>query len=413
MLKIFIKKWVFLFILVIFNLIIGLRTSIEFFYFFFWLLSAVIAISLLWIFLEYINVGINITRKAVNKLDEDGLLEIEAAINNNSYLPLVSFILEDNLACADPQERKKLFLIDYLGPRGSFRLGYDCLCSQRGKYRLGPFTVYFCDPLGLFFLKRAYNVFSDIYVYPKTFNIRKFPRLVRGSLPWFGIETARLSGDDDEFFGIREYKDGDPIRRIHWFSTARKNRLIVKQFQSQNYFRATIIFNLNKDNNFGEGKENVAEYIIKIVASTAKYLLKEGVSLEIIAHVGEIVRIPFNKGPEHLEEILRFLTVAQAESRINLGEIFEEFNRYVPNDSSLIVVMLDKEWEHLQAMFSLSQRNISLIPLILTSSTFLYSVITQRTEITRDVGLKLSRDLNFTPILFSRGENLEEVFLKI
>ncbi len=363
--------------------------------------------------MEYINVGINISRKAVNRLEEDDLLEVEAVISNNSYLPLVSFVLEDNLTCAEPRERKRLFLIDYLGPRSSFRLEYDCLCPQRGKYRLGPITIYFCDPLGLFFLKRVYNVFSDVYVYPKTFIIRKFPRLVKGSLPWFGIETARRSGDDDEFFGTREYKEGDPIRRIHWLSTARKNKLIVKQFQSQSYFRATIIFNLNKDNNFGEGKESVAEYIIKIVASTAKHLLEEGVSLEIIAHVGEIVHIPFNKGPEYLEEILRFLTVAQAESRVNLGEVFEEFNRYVPNDSSLIVVMLDKEWEHLQAMFSLNKRNISLIPLILTSATFLYSVATQRTAIVRDVGLKLSQELNLAPILFSRGDSLEEVFLKI
>lgn len=352
-------------------------------------------------------------RRTVSKVEEDDILEIETEIKHNGFLPLFNFVLEDYLSCASSldSERQRWILLDYLGAKSFLNLKYHCLCPQRGKYEIGPFVVYFFDPCGLFFLKRTYYVYSELYVYPRTFTIRRFPPLAKGILPWFGIETTRASGDEDEFYGVREYKEGDPIKRIHWISTARKNRLIVKQFQRQSFFRATIIFNLGKYKNFGEGKERVAEYIIKIAASLAKYLIERDVSLEIIAHVGEAVHIPFNKGTEHLGNILKFLAVAQAESKVGLSEIFEEFSRRIPNDSNLIVIMLDKDWEYLPNILLLEKRNVSLIPLILISSTFRYSF--KKQEVIKDIEIKSSQVFNLNPILFSRGDNLEECFLKL
>ena len=410
MLKLFLKKWIFLFTIIAFNIIIGLKTSLGFFSFFFWFLISIVAISFIWVILEYLGSRLYLVRRVISKIEEDDILKIETEIKHNGFLPIFNFVLEDHLSCAPFSERRMRLLLDSLMPRSFLKLKYYCLCPQRGKYEIGPFVVYFFDPCGLFFLKRTYYVYSELYVYPRTFNIHRFPPLAKGILPWFGIETTRASGDEDEFYGVREYKEGDPIKRIHWISTARKNRLIVKQFQRQSFFRATIIFNLEKDKNFGEGKERVAEYIIKIAASLAKYLIERDVSLEIIAHTQEIVHIPFNKGLEHLEDIFRFLAVTQPESRVGLGEIFEEFSRYIPNDSNLIVIMLDKDWEYLPNILLLEKRNVSLIPLILISSTFLYSF--EKQKVIKDIEIKLSQVFNLNPILFSRGDNLEECFLK-
>jgi len=410
MLKIFLKKWVFFFIIIIFDLVIALRTSIEFFYFFFWFLISFVVISLIWIAIEYFGIRLSLVRRTIAKIEEDDILEIETVIGNNSFLPILNFVLEDYLTCAFLKEREKRFLLGYLGPRSTLSLKYRCQCPQRGRYEIGPFSIYLFDPWGLFFFKKTFFLYSELYVYPRTFNIPKFPPLVKGTVPWFGIETSRVSGDEDEFYGIREYKPGDPIKRIHWLSTAKKNKLIVKQFQRQVFFRATIIFNLDKDKNFGEGKESVAEYIIKIAASVAKYFIERNVSLELIAHIGEIAHIPFNKGPEHLEDIFRFLTIAQAESRISLNEVFQEFAPYIPNDSSLIVIMLDEDWEFLPAMLSLKARNISLIPLILITSSFLYP--SEKQKIIKLPEMKSSQAFDFAPIFFSCGDNLEQDFIK-
>lgn len=392
------------------SFMIGVRTSLEFFYFFFWFLLSLIGVCLFWVAAEFMGAKLYLTRHNLNKITEDDFLEIEMSVRNRWFLPIFNFTISDHLSCAASSEKNKVILVEFLGARSSLRIKYSCFCPQRGKYNIGPFSVYFFDPFNLFFFKKTYPLYSDLYVYPRTFNIQKFPPLARGVQPWFGIETARVSGDDDEFFGIREYKPGDPIKKIHWVSTARKNSLIVKEFQRQNFFRATLIFNMEKDKNLGSGKESVAEYTIKIAASVAKYLIANGVSLEVIAHTGEMVHIPFNKGAEHLEDILRFFTIAQAESRINLGEIFEEFARYISNDSSLIVIMQEDDWKYIPAILSLQKRNVSLVPLILLGSTFLSG--TENGMAANEAKLRLSHTLDFNTRFFYRGANLEEAFIK-
>lgn len=413
MLKLYLKRWIAFLIIIIFSLVIGIRTNLIFFHFFFWFLVSVVAINFLWILALYFGTRLSLVRKIITSVNEDDVLKIEAVIKNNSLFPVFNIILEDELTCADPKESKKRILIEYLRADSSLILKYQCLCPARGKYRLGPFTAYFFDSFGLFFLRKIYYVYSDLYVYPHDFKVKKFPNLVRGFLPWFGIQTTNVSGDEDEFFGIREYKEGDPISKIHWVSTARQNKLIVKQFQRQSFFRASIIFNLQKDKNFGEGKERVAEYIIKIAASVAKYLLDKDIdtSMQGIVHAGEVANIAFNKGPEHLEDILRFLAVARAESSVNLGEIFEELSAIIPNDSTAIFIMTESDWEFLPLLLLLERRAITVVPLILISSTFLNQ--TGRQDIIKETEIKVSPVANIKPIFFAQGDNLEECFLRL
>jgi len=410
MFRIFSKKLILILIITVANLVIGINTGISFFYLFFIFLATVFAVGLAWVTGEYFGANLCLERNIIAKIEEDDTLEIEAIIKNKSFFPVFNLSLEDSLDCASISEKHKFIFIDCLGAKSTLSIKYRCLCLKRGKYTVGSFVVYFFDPFGLFFFKKTFRVYSDVYVYPKTFRIKKFPALAKGILPWFGIETTWVSGDEDEFFGVREYKQGDPIKMIHWFSSARKNSLMVKQFQRQSYFRATIIFNLEKSKNFGEGKESIAEYIIKIAASVVKYLLSQNVSVEVIAHTQELVHIPFNKGGEHFDNIMKFFTIAQAESKVSINEIFQEYSPYITDDSSLIVIMLDKDWEYLSEMLALRKRNVSLVPLILLSSTFISSF--EKEDAISDAKQKVSQVFNFNPIIFSRGDRLEEPFLK-
>ena len=119
--------------------------------------------------------------------------------------------------------------------------------------------------------------------------------------------------------------------------------------------------------------------------------------------------MPFNKGPEHLESLLKVLAIAQAESRISFGEAFEEFARYIPNDSSLVAVMSDQDYTDLPRMLSLCGRGVSLIPLIVVSDTFLPD--SDKKKITRQAKIKVSNLVNMQAKFFSQGDNLSEIFI--
>lgn len=111
-----------------------------------------------------------------------------------------------------------------------------------------------------------------------------------------------------------------------------------------------------------------------------------------------------------MEDVFKFLAVAQAESKVGMDEMFQEFSRHIPNDSSLIVIMLDMDWEYLFAMLALKGKNISLVPLILIASSFLHPLEEQRIKDSQV--MKLPKAFNFTPVFFSCGANLTEAFIK-
>lgn len=408
--KDFIKKWLFILLLIISCFVIGLRTGIGFFYFFFCFLVSLVVLSFSWIIIGYLFSHITLTRKVQYRVEEEEVLKVEVVFENSGFLPLFNCVLEDYLSPAAQDQRNKQILLHSIWGKSQISLTYDCVCSLRGGYKIGPLAVYFFDPLGLFFFKKVFAQYSDLYVYPKTFKIRKFPQLIKGVLPWFGIEATRVSGDDDDFFGVREYKQGDPISRIHWFSTARKNHLIVKQFQHQNYFRAGIVFSLERSKNIGQGRDNTTEYTVKIAASVAKYLIEKDVSLGLLAHAGELVYIPFNKGQEHLEDILKFLAVAKADSNVSLEEIFEEFSSYMPSDSTLVVIIQDGDWEYLSQILFLTKKNVSIIPIILVTASFLSE--SDENKFIKDTAMKLSYSYGLNPIFVSRQDNLEGLFVR-
>jgi uncharacterized protein (DUF58 family) len=132
-----------------------------------------------------------------------------------------------------------------------------------------------------------------------------------------------------------------------------------------------------------------------------------GVSIEVISHAGETVHIPFNKGAEHLDAILKFLTIAQPESRVTLLELFETFQRNILEDSSLIVVMTDKNKFFLPAVLSLGVRNVSIVPVILNCATFLKNYSPKENH---DHSMEISEKIKINPIYINRQDNLAEKF---
>lgn len=402
------KRSFLLLVFILLTLVISLRTYIPagFFLFYFFLIFAILDFFYLLVFYKALN--LSITRKIPSLIDEDNVINFEIVVLNKGKLVISNLIIKDHYPFEEGTDAVKTMLIDYLPLGSTVRIRLKTVSFKRGKYNIGPVFVYLYDFFGLYAFKKILPVYSEIYVYPKTFLIKNLPELNRGVSPWFGIESSRTSGEFDEYFGIREYKPGDPMKNIHWLSTVRNNKLIVKQYQHQSYFRVTLIFNLEPGRNFGEGRESVIEYMIKIAASVIKYLLERNISVEIISHSKEFVYIPFNKGKEYLEDIMKFLAIAVPESKVSLGEIFQDYSSYISDNSSLICIMLDKDWAYLPYMLPLCKRNVLLVPIILMSHTFIQSF--EKKDMLVDAKEKIAQVFNIKPIIVSKGDNLAELF---
>lgn len=100
---------------------------------------------------------------------------------------------------------------------------------RRGVVKVGPVSIVRGDPLGLFERAHRRDEPVDLFVHPRTV---VFDGQSLGFLRDLeGMPAADLSRDDVSFHTLQEYQPGDDLRRVHWRSTARTGKLMVRQYE--------------------------------------------------------------------------------------------------------------------------------------------------------------------------------------
>ncbi len=121
---------------------------------------------------------------------------------------------------------------------------YRVTCRPRGVYRVGPTVVRANDPLGLAETSAQTGPADRIVVYPAVEQLNGFP-IVRGQDPAMQAsrpEHARRGGED--FYTLREYQQGDDLRRVHWPSSARTDELMIRQLETPWQSRALVLLDI-------------------------------------------------------------------------------------------------------------------------------------------------------------------------
>jgi uncharacterized protein (DUF58 family) len=97
----------------------------------------------------------------------------------------------------------------------------------------GTFLRIAC-PLGLVERQVRLETEEQVRVYPNVLALREFDLLKQqGRLKEIGIRRSRIRGLGTEFESLREYSEGDDYRKIDWKATARKNKLVVRQYEQE------------------------------------------------------------------------------------------------------------------------------------------------------------------------------------
>ncbi len=406
------SRILFLLVLQVILFILKSKTEIKVFDFFFLFIFVLLVLDVIWLGFNYlVSKNIHFQRDIPNKLVEDERLQAKIIVYNRNLLPLLGVEVIDYLSCAD-KDKERFFIFDLVKPRQSDQILYSCVCPKRGRYSIGPLKIIYSSFLGFFRVESVYGLRKTLYVYPKTFYIKNVPPLTRGELPWFGLETVAASGDEDEFFGVREYKKGDPLKRIHWFSTAKKGQLIVKEFQRCNFYQVSLIFLLNKKENVGKGKYSVSEYMIKIAASLSRYFIDKDICVGLLSHAGKVRSFLPNKGEDYLDEMFKFYAEAKAESNISMQRFIEEHYNLIPSNSTLFVIVTENNIDVLIEILSLREKNVSVVALVVLGCSFSFPPENQdNIDFIKGNILTKMANANIRVLFFQRNEPLEKEFL--
>lgn len=105
---------------------------------------------------------------------------------------------------------------------------------KRGEYDFGAMNVFVTSPIGFFSRRFIFSANKVVPVYPSFIQMRKFELLaISNQLTEAGVKRIRKIGQNTEFELIKDYVAGDDFRVINWKASARKNQLMVNQYQDE------------------------------------------------------------------------------------------------------------------------------------------------------------------------------------
>jgi uncharacterized protein (DUF58 family) len=274
-----------------------------------WLLSFIIASGVL---SEVTMRGLGVTRRPPPQVFAGQPFLMEIAVENQKA-GLASFSIEiEDLLDGRPLDKKCYFL--KIPPGRTQRTSYRHTFARRGLYRFEGFRVATRFPFTLFRKSKDVDAATEVLVYPRIVNVpRPSPRpRARGAGP-----SHRL-GRRGEFFGLREWKEGDDRRDIHWRSTARTGRLLVREHEDElerqvtiavdNALPARVVRALDAGERLREDAPlaDAVERAISHAASLASMYLEAGWGVALAARG---THLPLGTGRAHLTRVLRELAL--------------------------------------------------------------------------------------------------------
>jgi uncharacterized protein (DUF58 family) len=159
---------------------------------------------------------------------------------------------------------------------------YTRTARRRGVHALGPVALGVFSPLGLWQRRMLVGDVSALKAYP---NLRKLAGAaqLKGRSAGDGRPTARASGADNEFAGLREYRRDDSFRSIDWRASARKQTLVAREYRADEDQSVVLVIDRGRSMIAHDGQASLLERAIESGLSLAMLAVDRG------DHVGTLV----------------------------------------------------------------------------------------------------------------------------
>jgi uncharacterized protein (DUF58 family) len=350
----------------------------------------VLLLLLAWVLTTLSLRGITIDRRARSHRAAVGdVLDEHFEISNNSRT--TKFWLEVYNETKIPNAAGSRVITLLRGKQKRLYTGRTWL-TRRGGYVLGPTTVTSGDPFGIFRASKQFVNANNLIVFPMLFHVRDFlspPGLLPG-----GKAIKRKSIDiTPHAAGIREYVHGDPLKRIHWPTSMRRNQLMVKEFEQDSQAEVWLFLDTHKSVHISKQVDqeetppiddllllrrrkvklppSTIEYSVSITASLAHYFIRQRRSVGLVTATERSYKvIPAERSERQEGKILESLAFLQGESTVVLPSLVTAQMGQLPQGSSAIIVTPMVWPELLLAVDSLQSRNLRPLVVLLMARSF-------------------------------------------
>lgn len=350
-------------------------------------LLLIVSFAWAWISINWLHLS-RVTRARRAQVGEP--LEERFTVRNTSIVPKLWLEVHDFSTVPNHHASQ---VINNLGGRSSFGWRVTTICTVRGRYQLGPLALSAGDPFGFFPMRRELPATSNVVIYPLTVDVHQFALPV-GLLPGGDALRRRTHYVTTNAAGVRDYAPGDSFGRIHWPSTARRDRLIVKEFELDPMADIWIIPDMAgfvharsdrplpqfttdniplwmriKERTF-QLPEATEEYVVTVAASLARYFLRHDRAVGLLAYGQTHELVQPDRGERQLNRILETLAVLRAQGRVAISDLMHAEAQMLPRGSTIIVVTPTTREDWITTARQQMQRGLRVVTVLVDPESF-------------------------------------------
>jgi uncharacterized protein (DUF58 family) len=333
-------------------------------------------------------VGLSVERRArLQKAGVGEIFEEHFEVTNNSRF-VALWVEVANRSTVPHASGSRL--LTRIGARQTITYLARTWLTRRGRYPLGPTTLTTGDLFGIFRNTRTFPAKNSIVVLPAIFEIESFPYLP--GLPQGGRVISRKAIDiTPHASNVREYVPGDPLKSIHWPSTARRGELMVKEFdrdpQTEIWLFLDVQSRIHAEKKVEEKEvdpdqflfgrrpkfhlpPSTLEYAISISASLAHYYIHQKRAVGLVAAGRAYTVIPAERSERQESKILETLAYLDADGFTSLAGVASMQAPQLPSGSGVILITPAARKELLAAVDDLQRRHLRPVVILLMAESF-------------------------------------------
>ena len=234
-------------------------------------------------------------------------VEVRLSIRNEGRGSAPLLLLDDEIPLELAGNAR--FALNGVEPGGHRETTYELRPPRRGHYEIGPLNISFVDPFGLAQTQFEVTGSTPLLVHPRIETLA-LPRDF-GHQRSMSISALRqLSGArGEDFYTLREYVEGEDLRKIHWPSTAKRAKPMIRQEEMPWHTRATILLDDRLDPHDGFEESSSFERCVEAAASLADLYHRSGYNYRVMG--ATTTGVPLSRGAQHFHRCLDMLAVIE------------------------------------------------------------------------------------------------------
>ena len=237
-----------------------------------------------------------------------GPVTVTVEVKNEGRGSAPLLLLEDHLPAGLAGSAR--FALHGIEADGHRSTSFVLRAGRRGSYEVGPLQISFVDPFSLARVRWSALGSASFLVHPPVETLA--PPRDSGERRSLTSSARRqpTGARGEDFYTLRDYVEGDDLRKIHWPATAKRGRYMIRQEETPWHTRATIILDDRAEVHDGYGDVSSFERAVAAAASLCDLYARSGYGWRLATACGG--GLPVAKGSEHLDRCLDLLATVES-----------------------------------------------------------------------------------------------------